>query len=108
MRNAIELRRPPGSAPIEQIRLDAKPHDDIPALPAGLRATYADKAPRTELFRLPDEHILPSSCRDTGRPGMDSVGGIRFRRRNERVGYRRVVRTYRAHRPRLRDIRRSH
>lgn len=69
MRSAVEFRRPPGSLSIEQIRLDAKSRDDIPPLPGGLQATQADKVPRTELFRLPDEHILSGRRRETGRPG---------------------------------------
>ena len=36
MRTIMELRRPPGSVPIEDIKLDAKSRDDTPALPVGL------------------------------------------------------------------------
>ena len=69
MRSAVELRRPSGSLSIEQIRPDVNACNDIPALPGGLQARQADKAPRTELFRLPDEHILSGRRRETGRPG---------------------------------------
>ena len=71
MRTVIELRRPPGLLPIEDIRLNAKSRDDTPALPVGIQAVYKDEALRNELFALLDEQILPDRRRDTGRPGMD-------------------------------------
>ena len=71
MRTVIELRRPPGSIPIEDIKPDAKSRDDTPALPVGIQAVYKDEALRNELFALLDKHILPDRRRDTGRPGMD-------------------------------------
>ena len=71
MRKVINLERPLGSVPIEDIKLDAKSRDDIPALLIGLQAIYRSKATREELFRLLDEHILPDRRRDTGRPGME-------------------------------------
>ena len=71
MRNVIELRRPPGSVPIEEIKLNAKSRDDTPALLIGLQAIYKDEATRAELFSLLDAHVLPDRRRDTGRPGMD-------------------------------------
>ncbi len=71
MRTVIELRRPPGSIPIEDIKPDAKSRDDTPALPVGLQAVYRDEALRDELFALLNKHILPDRRRDTGRPGMD-------------------------------------
>ena len=71
MRTVVELRRPPGSVPIEDIKPDAKSRDDTPALPVGLQAVYRDEALRNELFALLDKHILPGRRRDTGRPGMD-------------------------------------
>ena len=67
MRNVIELRRPLGSVPIEEIKLNAKSRDDTPALLIGLQAIYKDEATRAELFSLLDEHILPDRRRDTGR-----------------------------------------
>ncbi len=71
MRTVIELRRPPGSIPIEDIKPDAKSRDDTPALPVGVQAVYRDEALRNELFALLEKHILPDRRRDTGRPGMD-------------------------------------
>ena len=71
MRTIMELRRPPGSIPIEDVKPYAKSRDDTPALPVGLQAVYRDEAPRNELFALLDKHILLDRSRDTGRPGMD-------------------------------------
>ena len=71
MRTVIELRRPLGSIPIEDIKLNAKSRDDTPALLIGLQAIYKDEALRNELFTLLDKHILPDRRRDTGRPGME-------------------------------------
>ena len=71
MRTVIELRRPLGSIPIEDIKLNAKSRDDTPALLIGLQAIYKDEALRNELFALLDKHILPDRRRDTGRPGME-------------------------------------
>ena len=71
MRTVIELRRPPGSIPIEDIKPDAKSRDDTPVLPVGVQAVYRDEALRNELFALLEKHILPNRRRDTGRPGMD-------------------------------------
>ena len=71
MRNVIEMRRPLGSTPIEEIKLNAKSRDDTPALLIGLQAIYKDEATRAELFSLLDAHVLPDRRRDTGRPGMD-------------------------------------
>ena len=71
MRTVIELRRPPGSIPIEDIKPDAKSRDDTPALLIGVQAVYRDDALRNELFALLEKHILPDRRRDTGRPGME-------------------------------------
>ena len=71
MRTVIDLRRPLGSIPIEDIKPDAKSRDDTPVLPVGVQAVYRDDALRNELFALLEKHILPNRRRDTGRPGMD-------------------------------------
>ena len=57
--------------PIEDIKLNVKSRDDIPAILIGLQAIYKNKTTREELFRLLDEHVLPDRRRDTGRPGME-------------------------------------
>ena len=51
---------PLGSVLIEEIALDTKSSDDIPALLIGLQAIYTNDATRTELFCLLDEHITPA------------------------------------------------
>ena len=71
MRTVIDLRRPLGSIPIEDIKLNAKSRDDTPVLLIGVQAVYRDDALRNELFALLEKHILPNRRRDTGRPGMD-------------------------------------
>ena len=71
MRKVIDLRRPLGSVPIEDIELTAKSRDDIPAVLIGLQAIYRNKATREELFRLLDKRVLPDRRRDTGRLGME-------------------------------------
>ena len=71
MRTIMELRRPLGSIPIEDIKLNTKSRDDTPVLLIGLQAVYRDEATRNELFALLDKHILPDRSRDTGRPGME-------------------------------------
>ena len=40
MRTVIELRRPLGSIPIEDIKLNAKSRDDTPALLIGLQSIH--------------------------------------------------------------------
>ena len=71
MRKVIDPRRPLGSVPIEDIELDVKSRDDIPAILIGLQEIYRNEATREELFRLLDEHVLPDRRRGTGRPGME-------------------------------------
>ena len=71
MRNVIELRRPLGSIPIKEIKLNVKSRDDIPELLIGLQTIYKEEATRAKLFALLDEHILPDRRRDAGHSGMD-------------------------------------
>ena len=71
MRNVIESRRPAGAVPIEEIDLDRKSRDDIPALLIGLQEIYMNEATRTELSCLLDEHILQSALRDIDRREVD-------------------------------------
>ena len=58
MRKVIDPRRPLGSVPIEDIKLNVKSRDDIPAILIGLQAIYKNKTTREELFRLLDEHVV--------------------------------------------------
>ena len=58
-----------GEVRIEDIELNLKSRDDIPALLLGLQHLYRDD--RTRLFALLDRHILPGTDRTVGRPGME-------------------------------------
>ena len=60
-----------GEVRIEDIELDLKSRDDIPALLLGLQHLQADAHFRSRLFALLDEHILPGIDRTVGRPGME-------------------------------------
>ena len=60
-----------GEIRIEEIRLDAKSRDDIPALLIGLQHLYSDAKFRERLFALLDQYIFPGTSRKTGRPGME-------------------------------------
>jgi hypothetical protein len=60
-----------GEICIEDIELDLKSRDDIPALLLGLQHLYADGHFRSRLFALLEEHILPGTDRTVGRPGME-------------------------------------
>ena len=60
-----------GQVPIDRIQIDPKSRDDIPAVLKGLQHVWCDKALRTRLFALLDEHVLPGTDRTVGRPGMD-------------------------------------
>ena len=59
-----------GQLRIEDIKLDAKSRDDIPALLRGLQHIYKNEETREELFALLDAHIRPGTDRNVGRPGM--------------------------------------
>ena len=60
-----------GEARIEDIKLDHKSRDDIPAVLLGLQHLYSHKQTRDKLFSLLEEHILPGTNRNVGRPGME-------------------------------------
>ena len=60
-----------GEIEIEDIRINLKSRDDIPALLLGLQHLYSDEEARTRLFTLIDEHMLPGVDRTVGRPGME-------------------------------------
>ena len=60
-----------GEIRIEDIRINLKSRDDIPALLLGLQHLYADEETRTRLFALLEEHMLPGVDRTVGRPGME-------------------------------------
>ncbi len=58
-----------GQVAIEDIWLDPKSRDDIPAVLRGLQHIYVER--REELFGLLESHILPGTARTVDRPGMD-------------------------------------
>ena len=60
-----------GQVPIEEIWINPKSRDDIPAVLKGLQHIWCDEALRERLFALLDEHVLPEADRTVGRPGMD-------------------------------------
>jgi len=60
-----------GEVRIEDIELNPKSRDDIPALLLGLQYLYSQEAFRDRLFALMDAHLLPGIDRTVGRPGME-------------------------------------
>ena len=60
-----------GEIRIEDIRINLKSRDDIPALLLGLQHLYADEETRTRLFALLEEYMLPGVDRTVGRPGIE-------------------------------------
>ena len=60
-----------GEARIKDIKLDHKSRDDIPEVLLGLQHLYSHEETREKLFSLLEEHILPGTNRNVGRPGME-------------------------------------
>ena len=97
-----------GEIRIEDIRINLKSRDDIPALLLGLQHLYADEETRTRLFALLEEHMLPGVDRTVGRPGMEMwrilvMGvvmqglGCDFDRLHELVNEHRTLRLFLGH-----------
>ena len=97
-----------GEARIEDIKLDRKSRDDIPAVLLGLQHLYSHEETREKLFSLLEEHILPGTNRNVGRPGMELwrilvMGvlkqglGCDFDRLHELVNQHRTVREFLGH-----------
>ena len=97
-----------GEARIEDIKLDHKSRDDIPAVLLGLQHLYSNEETREKLFSLLEEHILPGTNRNVGRPGMELwrvlvMGvlkqglGCDFDRLQELVNEHRTVREFLGH-----------
>ena len=97
-----------GEVGIEDIPLDLKSRDDIPALLLGLQDLYSDETFRPRLFALLDEHILPGIDKSVGRPGMEMwrilvMGvvkqglGCDFDRLHERMNEHRTLRRFLGH-----------
>ena len=70
MRNLRNPQLERGEVRIEDIKLNHKCRDDMPALLSGLQYLYSQKVLRDRLFALMDEYILPGINRKVGRPGM--------------------------------------
>ena len=81
MRNLRNPQLERGEVRIEDIELDIKCRDDVPALLSGLQYLYSQEAFRDRLFALMDEYILPGVNRKVGRPGM-SMWSILVRQAN--------------------------
>ena len=77
-----------GEARIEDIKLDHKSRDDIPAVLLGLQHLYSHEETREKLFSLLEEHILPGTNRNVGRPGMSAAisCGLRPRAQHTETG----------------------
>ena len=97
-----------GEARIEDIKLDHKSRDDIPAVLLGLQHLYSHEETREKLFSRLEEHILPGTNRNVGRPGMELwrilvMGvlkqglGCDFDRVHELVNQHRTVREFLGH-----------
>ena len=97
-----------GEARIQDIKLDHKSRDDIPAVLLGLQHLYSHEETREKLFSLLEEHILPDTNRNVGRPGMELwrilvMGvlkqglGCDFDRVHELVNQHRTVREFLGH-----------
>ena len=97
-----------GEVRIEDIELDLKSRDDIPALLLGLQHLYSDEAFRVRLFALMDQYMLPGIDRAVGRPGMEMwrilvMGvvkqglGCDFDRLHELVNQHRTLRRFLGH-----------
>ena len=56
---------------IEEIRLNPKSRDDIPAILLGLQHLYADADLRSRLFALLEQELCPGVSLDLGRPGLE-------------------------------------
>ena len=97
-----------GEIRIEDIELDRKSRDDIPALLLGLQHLYSDETFRVRLFALMDEYMLPGIDRKVRRPGMEMwrilvMGvvkqglGCDFDRLHELVNEHRTLRRFLGH-----------
>ncbi len=108
MRLVHDLEMEFGDIRIEDIRLNLKLRDDIPALLLGLQYLYSDKDLRDRLFGLLEKHMLPGIDMCVGRPGMGMwqilvMGVIKqglgcdFDRLQEMVNNHRTIRQFLGH-----------
>ena len=75
MRETRKTQLALGEARIEDIKLDHKSRDDIPAVLLGLQHLYSQEETREKLFSLLEEHILPAPIARWGVRGW-SCGGF--------------------------------
>lgn len=71
MRKRLSYQVPFGQTSIEQLVLDPKCRDDIPALLAGLRTLYLNPVLRAQILTLLDKCLTENGSLKRGRPGMD-------------------------------------
>ena len=60
-----------GSVAIENIQIDPRSRDDIPAILKGLQLMYTQESTREKLFKLLEESLESRADKTVGRPGMD-------------------------------------
>ena len=63
-----------GGSFIEDVEINPRSRDDIPALLLGLQHLYVVEELRKRLFALLEAEVNPDVRKDTGRPGMDLWG----------------------------------
>ena len=92
----------------KRLRERAESRDDIPAVLLGLQHLYSHEETREKLFSVLEEHTLPGTNRNVGRPGMELwrilvMGvlkqglGCDFDRLHELVNQHRTVREFLGH-----------
>ena len=108
MRNLRNPQLERGEVSIEDIELNLKSRDDMPALLGGLQYLYSQEALRDRFLELMDEHILPGTNIKVGRPGMDMWSilvmgvvkqglGCDFDRLHDLVSHHTVLRQFLGH-----------
>ena len=60
-----------GCPPIEEIEIDPRSRDDMPAVLRGLQALYTNRKARREIFAILNERMCSQVNRGRGRPGMN-------------------------------------
>ena len=71
MRDVQDPQPELGAIGIEDIWLNPKSRDDIPAILLGLQHLYADAGLRARLFALLEKELCPGVNLDVGRPGLE-------------------------------------
>ncbi len=71
MRKPGRFEAMPGRTRIEEIQIDVKSRDDIPAILLGLQELYLNESLRTAIFELLEERFGEDCNLGVGRPGME-------------------------------------